>query len=65
MKTSERKDLISRMVSLAQSNRRAAKGMRFLRDEALGEAMGLMKAARMLKGYATQARFVWAARKVA
>lgn len=58
-------DLVSRMVALARLDRKAAKGMRFLSDETRGEAIGLMKAARMVKGYETQARFIWSARRAA
>jgi hypothetical protein len=57
MRTSERRDLVSRMVSQARQLRKAAGTLTFTRSEAIGEAKGLMRAARMLKGYATMARF--------
>jgi hypothetical protein len=57
MRPSERRDMISRMVTSAKARRKAAKALTFTRSEAIGEAKGLMAAARMLKGYATMARY--------
>ncbi len=52
-----RRDLISRMVNQARALRKASAVLTFTRLEAIGEAKGLMRAARMLKGYATMARY--------
>ena len=62
MTKSERKDLISRMVSMAKADRKVAHVRRYTAmpstlAELKGEAAGFMRAARMVKGYATQARF--------
>jgi hypothetical protein len=65
MRPSERRELVSRMVAQARALRKAAKALTFTRSESLGQALGLMGAARMVKGYATQARYRDGLRRVA